>query len=344
MPRPKQRVSIFSLAKEFGVSGPTISKALSNSTEISDSLRQKVRARAKDLGFKPTRPRRKNFNICVVLDLEFHTAFRFSGYQEAVVEGVYSFCHEQGVEFSLYAQTTERLNELNLSRELYQRNADGAVVIGASRERLYFEDLRKNGFPFVCIFDGPTDHVLEVDNFAVGRLGFDHLFDLGHRKIAIARQSANRAAARDRLISFIRRAGERGLADSGVVEIIPDSPYSAYDWGCSLLKDWLAEGRPWTAVFCLAENVAMGVLSQCAIEGIRVPHELSVLTCDNLMAVQRAAPPLSVVDIPNEAAGFEAALAVWKNLSEPDARMVFEAPLPVTQVIQRASTAPPLSS
>jgi len=341
--RPKQKVSIFSLAKEFGVSAPTISKALSNSSEVSDSLRERVRARAEALGFKPTRPRRRTFNICALVDMEFHNRFRISGYEEAVIEGIYKFCDEREAEFSLYVQTTERLASENLTRVLHQRNADGAVVIGASPARSYFGNLRQNRFPFVCIFDGPEDRVLKVDNFNAGRLALDHLHDLGHRRIAIARQSARRAAARDRFSSFIRRAGERGLADDGIHELVPASPYSAFEWGRSLIADWLEADRPWTAVFCLAENVALGVLAEAALRGIRIPEELSVLGCDDLISARRSAPPLSVVDIPNVEVGYRAAAAVSRALTEDrGSRTLGEnSVLPVERIVARESTGAP---
>jgi len=343
MPRPKLKVSVFSLAREFGVSAPTISKALSNSSEVSDDLRRRVRERADQLGFRPTRPRRTTYNICVLLDMEFRTDFRMSGYEEAVVEGVYAFCDEKEVEFSLYAQTSDKLESMNLVREMHLRNADCAVVIGASSERNYFKNFEENRFPFCCIFDGPEDRVVKVDNFAAGKLAFDHLYRLGHRKVAVARQSARRAASRDRFLSFIRRAGESDIAEDVVIELIPDSPFSAFDWGRSLLNSWREQNGPWTAVFCLSENIALGILSEAAIQGIRIPEDLAVLGCDDLISCQRSAPPLSVVDIPNKEAGYEAAMQVWKAVAThaddkaPPANQL----LPVERVIARHSTTKP---
>jgi DNA-binding LacI/PurR family transcriptional regulator len=341
MPRPRLQTSIFSLAKEFEVSAPTISKALSNSNEVSDALRARVRARAEELGFRPTRPRRMTLNICAVLDMEFFNKFRISGYHEAVFEGIHRFCDEKEVEFSLYAQTTDRLESVNLMRELHSRNADAAVVIGASTERSYFNELRKTRFPFCCIFDGPEDLVIKVDNLAAGRLGFDHLYELGHKRIAIARQISNRTASRERFSSFTDQPRKRNLKDVVTFELVPATPFSSFEWGRSLVLDWLKSGRPWTAVFCLAENVALGVLAECAVQNIRIPGDLSVLTCDDLLAVQRSAPPLSVVDIPNEAAGYAAAEAVWKKLSRVKSAGL--AILAVDRVIRRSSTAPPMA-
>lgn len=341
MPRPRQKVSIFSLAKEFEVTAPTISKALSNNKDVSSELRRKVRERAEELGFRPARPRRKVPNICVLLDLEFDDAFHLTGYAEAVVEGVYHFCSKKGLEFSLFAQKTERLEEIDLTAELHMRHADGAVVVGGSDNRSYFENLRRNRFPFICVYDGPPDSTITVDNVSAGRLAFEHLYSLGHRQIAIARQRARRAAAVNRFVGFMQEAERVQLPLRDVTELIPEDPSGSYDWGRELLQQWCKDGRPWTAIFCPAENVALGLLSEAAIRGIRIPDELSVLTCDNLVMCQQAAPPLSVVDIPNQPTGYAAAEQVWSWISgyAPWQKIIGPKRLPVASVIHRASSA-----
>lgn len=336
MPRPRQQVSIFSLAKDLGVSAPTISKALSNSNEVSEQLRERVRARAAELGFSPTRPRKRVFNLCVLLDLEFLPGFRISGYTEAVMQGIYQFCNEQGLEFSLLAHPTERLESLQLTKELYARNADAAVVIGCSQDRKYFADLERNRFPFVCVYDGPEGRTVTVDNVEAGRLALDHLYELGHRKLAIARMAVRRSAPLNRFIGFVQQAELRGLSPEAIVELVPEDPRASYEWGRKTLRTWLAEGRPWSALFCLAENVALGVLSEAALQRVRIPEELAVLTCDDLLTSTRAAPPLSVVDIPNVEAGRLAAQWAWSLLK--GAEEARPAQLKVPRVIPRAST------
>lgn len=343
MPRKKQKISIFSLAKEFRCTPGSVSKALSNSTEVSPEFRLKVRDRADELGFRPNSPRRRTFNLCVVLDIEFEASLHVRGYQEAVMEGVYTFCKKAGVEFSLFAENTPQLEKMALTKELYLRNADAAVVIGASNNRAYFSDFEKNRFPYCCVYDGPQGRTITADNLAVGRLALEHLAGLGHRRIAIARQLARRSAGTNRFIGFLRATANTDLPADAVVELLPPSESAGYDWGREILRSWCTEGRPYTALFCLSENVAVGVLSEASLKGVRIPADLSVITCDDLEICATAAPPLTVVDIPNHHAGHEAARFLWEQLSRKGGAQL-PGMLPVENLVVRQSAAPPHSS
>lgn len=340
MPRPKQKTSIFTLAKEFGVSAPTISKALSSNPEVSDDLRQRVRQRAEELSFRPHRPRRKTHNICALLDFEFCETFRLEGYAEAVVEGVYTFCQDHGAEFSIFGENTSYLESLDLNKELLLRNADGAVIIGASSVRSYFQNLERNRFPFCCVFDGPVDQTVMVDNHKVGEVACTHLVEQGYTNLAIARLLSGHSASSDRFVGFIQKAAQNH-PHVKIKELVPDQGVVGYKWGYALLESWLAEKRPYEALFTFSEDVAIGVLSAAAIHGIQIPKDLAVLTCDNLSVCERAAPPLSVVDIPNHRAGYLAASQVWTKLTgkQPEgAKEPLSTPLDTGGVIARIST------
>jgi DNA-binding LacI/PurR family transcriptional regulator len=339
MPRKKQKVSIFSLAKEFNCTAGSISKALSNSIEVSEEFRRKIRARADALGFRPNRPRRRNFNLCMLLDIEFETSLRIRGYQEAVMEGVYAFCKENGLEFSLLVNSTAQLEKLALTKEFYLRNADATIIVGASGNRAYFADLDKNLFPYCCVHDGPQDRTITVDNTAAGRLAFEHLYGLGHRHIAIARQLARRVAGISRFMGFLRAAAHVELAPDAIIELLPPSEDAGYAWGREILDSWCKDGKPYTAIFCLSENVAVGILSEAALRDVRIPRDLSVITCDDLEICAVAAPPLTTVDIPNHHAGYEAARFIWTQL-QGSGRVGLPDMLPVENVVVRQSTGP----
>ncbi len=339
MARPRQKVSIFTLAKEFDVSAPTISKALSNSAEVSEDMRRRIRERAEELNFRPTRPRRKTQNICALLDFQFIDHFSISGYAEAVVQGVYAFCRESGAEFSIYGETTQTLESQDLVKELHLRNADGAVIIGAHATRTYFSNLEKSRFPFHAVYDGPEKATVKVDNHHAGELACAHLVESGFRKLAVARHMDGRAASSSRFLGFVQESARHPLT-AQVLELIPGKKVG-HAWGRSLLLQWLEQKRPYDALFCLAENVAVGVLSAAAEKGVRIPGDLGVLTCDDLNVCAEAAPPLSVVNIPNQRAGYLAAAMVWGQLTGewtqlPDKRL--DHPLPIEQVIVRHST------
>ena len=343
MPRPRQKISIISLAKEFGVSAATISKALSNSSEISESLRGRIRTRADDLGFSPKRPRRTTRNICVVLDLETSADFSLDGFRRAAVEGVYNFCNERQTEFSLFGLSSEKLDSMDLTRELCRRNVDAAVIIGAKEGRKYFTNLSNNRFPFACVYDGPAGNTIKLDDLNVGVLALNHLVDLGHKRLAIARNMPGRHAFAHRFMGFIQAAKSRDLPADAVIALIPQRPDAGYEWGREILREWINRERPWSAIFCTSKNVAMGILSEASLQKIRIPCRLSVLTCDDSVTCAQAAPPLSVVDIPNHRAGYLAALDAWETLTGHPRSLDLNTLFSVEKVIHRASTAPPQS-
>ncbi len=310
-------------------------------------LRGRVRARAEELGFRPTRPRRRTYNLCAVLDLEFDKSFRISGFMEAVVEGVYAFCEQIGAEFSIFGEASGRLEGSDLVRELYERNADAAVIVGCVAQRKYFQNLEKNRFPFSCVYDGPEGRTVHVDNAAAGRIAFEHLAELGHRKIAVARYLGGRIASSQRFLGFVQATGRREHDRHSVIELIPTGDDIGFEWGRQILLDWMAGGRPYSAIFCLSEKVALGILSAASVERVRIPEDLAVLACGDTPVGIEAAPPLSVVGIPDLQAGIEAARFAWNLLHSgsrgPDRKADGESPdaqllLPVTNLIARHST------
>lgn len=337
MARPKQKVSITTLAAEFDVTAPTISKALSNSKEVSETLRQKVRARAEELNFIPKRPRRTTFNLCVVMDLPLEASFGLDACHTAIVSGIYNFCQENKLEFSLLCENYNKLDEMDLSKELYRRNADAAIIVRARADRSYLKNLERNHFPYVCVYEGPEDKSIRMDNYAVGKIALDHLASAGHKRVAIARYTG-RSAASDRLIGFAQAASQQGMPAEHITEIIPAN-LEGHAAGHAIVKDWLQKDRPWSAIFCSSDNLAFGIVSEAYLQGIRIPDDLAVITCDDGIHSEQSAPPISVVDIPNRQAGYIAAQYAYKMITSSGEPAPMPAPLAVEQVIARASTA-----
>lgn len=340
MPRPKQAVSILTLAKEFHVTPATISKALSNSHEVSEALRVRIRAHADAIGFRPNTPRRSARNICAVLDLEFRNILDLDELRRVVIDGVFDFCHEKQIEFSLVGLSRKKLNDIDLASELCRRNAHAAVFIGAKDDQPYFRNLIKNRYPFACVFHGPIGKTIQIDDLKAGELALNHLVDMGHRRIAIGSNSSDCPVFLARFTGFLQAATRRGISHEAIVTLAQPIGKADYDWGREIFKEWVDLGRPWSAIFCNCKNVAFGILSEASIQKIHIPGNLSVLTCDDLLSCRQAAPPLSVVDIPIRRAGYLAAWHAWEFLHKKESASEISFVLPVERVVTRDSVAP----
>ena len=146
---------------------------------------------------------------------------------------------------------------------------------------------------------GAPDYV-GIDNVRGISLAFDHLYQLGHRKIGYVAGSNQSAVFRERLLAYrMKLAG-------------CDLPYRA-DWvvdGTSYIGTIEAgvqailhqEDRP-TAFLCCYDGAAVAVKHAGERVGLKVPKDLSVVGFDDEDIVELFDPPLTTVHVPTHEMG-----------------------------------------
>jgi DNA-binding LacI/PurR family transcriptional regulator len=73
--------------------------------------------------------------------------------------------------------------------------------------------------------------------------------------------------------------------------------------GRQAARDLLASGFTPTAIICVNDFMAVGVLRELREQGLRVPQDISVTGFDNIRLAEFASPPLTTVHIPRERIG-----------------------------------------
>jgi LacI family transcriptional regulator len=95
--------------------------------------------------------------------------------------------------------------------------------------------------------------------------------------------------------------------------------------------------RP-TAVFCANDLVALGVLQELTLRGLRIPGDVAILGYDDIDFAAAAAVPLSSIRQPREQLGLSAALMLLEEADRPAGHqhrhVVFQ-----PELVERASTA-----
>lgn len=107
-------------------------------------------------------------------------------------------------------------------------------------------------------------------------LAFDHLNDLGHRRIAYLSSSAQTMRAQDRLAAYLSVCAARGAA-----ELVLDGGFDL-EHGSGAAGQFVALAERPTAVIAGNDVAAFGFMSALAGHGIRVPADLSVVGFDGL--------------------------------------------------------------
>ena len=110
--------------------------------------------------------------------------------------------------------------------------------------------------------------------------------------------------------------------------------------GRSALDDLLAQGTKPTAIFCMSDAAAAGVLAGAHTRGIKVPGELSVAGCGDDYCAQFTYPSLTTVHVPLEEMAAAAVQEIERLVREPLLEEPMKRILPVRLVVRETTGAP----
>jgi LacI family transcriptional regulator len=127
-------------------------------------------------------------------------------------------------------------------------------------------------FPCVCI---------SGDMYESAVITVRHLHALGHQRIAFLGGKLQKRGSSKREQGYHDEMIKLGLEDNICVQL--ESGYSLEDGAIGIQK-MLMEAEPQkapTAVIAINDLVAMGILHQLNVMGIRVPDDMAVVGCEN---------------------------------------------------------------
>lgn len=292
----KGSVSLKQLAKHLKLSTTTLSLVLNDApsaVSIPQETKDRIFSAAKELNYRPNylarslRVQRTHTFGVIVPELS-------DGYSSMVLNGVESVLAGAGY-FYLTASHLHRPELLErLPRLLIERQVEGIIAVDTP---IY----SKPDLPIVNVsghekIAGVTNVVL--NHMHAAELGVGHLYDLGHRKIAVIkgqefssdtdeRWETIRAAARNRDI---------GIDARFTVQLDGDSP--SPELGYTAAKSLLAGGGNFTALFAFNDISAIGAIRAIEETGLRVPDDVSVLGFDDIYAAAFHNPALTTIRQP----------------------------------------------
>ncbi|MEU2727006.1 LacI family DNA-binding transcriptional regulator [Streptomyces griseoviridis] len=330
------RVTITEIAREAGVSVPTVSRVVNGRSDVSPATRARVEDLLLRHGYRK-RPA-SNGTRAALLDLVFNDLD--SPWAVEIIRGVEEVAHAAGVGTVVSAIHGRSGDAREWMRNLRARASDGVVLVTSALDPLLHEELRALGVPLVVVdpagspaLDVPT---IGAANWAGGMAATDHLLGLGHRRIGLIAGPPRLLCSRARYDGY--RAALEGAGvpvdDALVVpgDFRPESGFRA----CDTLLDL---ERPPTAVFAASDQMALGAIEALRRRGLRVPEDMSVVGFDDLPEVRWSAPPLTTVRQPLADMGKLAVRTVLRLTRDerPDSARVELG----TELVVRASTAPP---
>ncbi|MEN0072660.1 MAG: substrate-binding domain-containing protein, partial [Propionicimonas sp.] len=175
---------------------------------------------------------------------------------------------------------------------------------------------------------------VSVDHVSGGRQAVAHLLAAGHRRILLLTADASLQQARHRMRGAAEAVTAAGLDPARVLTVARINPLNATEGEAAMLAALDEPGPAPTAVFCINDLVALGVMRALRARGMGVPGDVAIVGYDDLYWAAELATPLSSVRQPMRQLGWAAADLL---LEEPNgtANPVFE-----PELVVRASSEP----
>lgn len=327
--RKSSHVTLQDVAKASGVSVSTVSIVLSEaplSQYVAAATRERVRNAAKQLGYHPdafarSLRRRKSQTIAVM-------AFDLSDpFCTPIVRGIQEQIQpENYLPLVMDAQNQRKLFDKYLMMAL-ERRAEGLVVVANwfFEESNLLSDVEKNLVPVIIVGRDLTERKISsvlVDNEAGGALAMRHLYEMGHRNIAVIRGPKKMFDSEPRWVGARAFAKEAGMTiDPKLVLELPESAMerNGFEGGVEFAGRLLATGKPFSAVLAFDDLTALGVVRGLSHAGKSVPGDYSVIGFDDVLPASTSTPGITTIHQPLEEMGARAAEWALKLIQDPEA-------------------------
>jgi DNA-binding LacI/PurR family transcriptional regulator len=290
-------VTLHDVARLAEVSIKTVSNVIHDYPHIRPATRQKVEDAIAELGYTPNLTARnlrsgRTGAIALALPdlgLAYFAELAAQVIQEAEAAGVAVLVEQTGA---------DRDRELDLLRGPRRKLTDGLIFspLGMSNEDKAALEV---DYPLVLlgerIFDGPTDHVT-MRNVDAARAATEHLIASGHRRIAVI------GAHEGELVgsAALRMQGYREALEAAGIpyddEIVGYTTLWHRANGADSMRELLARGARFDAVFGLNDTLALGAMRVLQEAGRRVPDDVAVIGFDWLDEAKYSIPSLTTVD------------------------------------------------
>lgn len=297
------------IARDLGVSVVTVSKVLRNHSDIGEETRERVLKRMKELNYQPNLAARalvtgKTYTVGLIVPDLTHPFFG------EVAKGLSRVLREKG--YGLIISSSEENPELEQQEieQLLARRVDALIIASAQWTVESFRHIEERKTPYVLLdrqFSGLPANFVGVDDVAVGAMATEHLLASGCKRVAHIR-GPEVSTALGRLEGYRQAFAARGLAPPAGCVVAGASGDDRGDVsGYKAMRELLAlEPRP-DGVFCYNDPTAMGALKAILRAGLRVPEDVAVIGCGNVLYAELLRVPLSSIDQDSASIGEHAA-------------------------------------
>ncbi len=289
--------TIRTVADLAGVSTATVSRVMNEPGKVREPTRLRVEAAMRDLNFS-----RNAFAASLVTQLSncigLIVANLSGAFFAPLINKVEEVVSGSGNFLVISCSKDTRAEVEGALQFLRQRRCDAIILFPA---QLTDQDLHAamSAYPNLVLIHrtapGFEQRCIQIDNHAGARLAARYLIDCGHREFGIISGPATNVESNQRLAGFIETLAAADIHPPPQLVYEGDFQLEAGRRG---MAELLANNRPFSAVFCLNDQMAFGALDYCRAVGIDVPGQISIMGFDDVEYSNLVHPRLTTISHP----------------------------------------------
>jgi DNA-binding LacI/PurR family transcriptional regulator len=297
MSHHQKPITLKTLATILGYTPATISKALRDSTDISEKTRQIVKDKAEELGYHPNImarsliKRRSHILGVIVPDLG-HSFFA------DLTRGIYEKARSYGYESIIMVHDESAKIEKRNLQFLAALNVDGLLIasVPSIKNNEIILRIQERGIPFVCfdrLIDGLKFNSVTIDDQKASEKLMEYIIKDGRKDIVFIGPLKDLFVARGRYKGYVEILKKYGM------QIKPEyilecktTEESAY----SKMVTFIKSGRKFDAVMCVSGLIAFGVGKAILEAGLSIPGDVLLTEFGDNNVVHRLGVPFVTID------------------------------------------------
>lgn len=315
-------VTIKDVAKKANVSPSTVSRVISDSPNISEKTKRKVRKIMEEMGYHlnlnaRTLVQRSTQTIGIVMKNSISQSLQNPVFPE-VLTGISAYCHKQGYSICIATGESEEDIFQDTVKMVQGKKVDGVIVMYSKKDDKVVSFLINSGIPFVVlgkpILDSPNIMYVDNDNFQAAKDATEFVIKRGHRRVGLIGGDLRFEVSKDRLNGYMAALSENGIETNN--DYIKHISYNR-DQGAQAVDELINLKEPPTALVITDDLNALVVLLALRERNIKIPDQISIVNFNNTMISRLSTPPMTSVDIQTFQLGYQSAKCLIEEIKDP---------------------------
>lgn len=325
----REKISIYTIAKEAGVSPATVSRVVTNNARVSDEKKKKVQEIIDKYDFQPNALARGLSNtksgIIGLLVADIRNPF----YATMAVE-----CEKAAYErdYMLLLCNTFKENEMKNLKKMFDHRVDAVILIGgkvddviSDVEYVDYVNHIADSIPILITgkLDGADCFQVNIDEGQSMEILMEYLVENGHKNIALIGGRKDVKSTYDKRLRYRQLLRRHGLPFSE--DYIMDSSYNV-EGGYEAMNRFFEEKRPLpTAIIAINDFTAVGIMQAIKERGLKIPEDISITSFDNTYIAQSSVPNLTSVGYDYQQFGItlvDSAVKIIQNMEVPRVQFI----------------------